>query len=852
MTGVVSQRPVHSKPIDLPRKSFGVFSHFACMGVVAFCLALLSSGCAPGSSLSAFKFNSNLLSSTSTTMVWGTAGTIDNGSGSAVNSDTSATSCLAGAGVLLDSTVNTAGCLQSPALIYSSRWMAGFMQVNSLTFFGSIYSSITSLTTGQFSVPVTVDDTLNGSARYVRYAKLPNGNVVAVFMVENIAGTVRSVYANVFTSSTGLWGTAVLMSTAGAETDVGSDGLPILAGMRLNTHKAVLCRPTVAAAGDNSAMVSWCEGSSPDSQVMYRYYNAGSWTPIIGSPGTAIAASSSALAFPGFIGQSTRFDQFDTDGDATVETTYTFTVDDVILFRYIIAGVKYYVPLKAVLSPPGINEFQISYSGASVLVCTTMQGMINAALSAVPYTFAADTAQTSTLSSLGFSMKLDPTCSETNTATQNVTVYYNKAGNGVFWDSTASNTYSVELPDNTLSSQSTFRLCRNGEGAVDDSDDCYVAATWSGSERVLNFMQVFNPISANGAAFASQFDWRKSTMVSVAGDGSGNYAMVRSTVAPVFKNSGILNVDVDYGHVLVGQEYSATTGWKTVTPTSTTYLTKKISGSPSCLGSSEYSACSVRNPKILMSNVGKGLVLYHQNQPTSYDGTNFRNRLWFTTYSVGSGFVTGGASILDDNTICSTSSVTNDVPVCETGSFTRPCQALNESQTITAGLQGTRYDTTPTASAGSIDQDVPPISAAMNANGNAIVGYHKMYNSGTLTSPVCSTFSTYVRLYSSTSGFESAKQVDSGVGNTMHAQVAIDSAGTAAVVWEEVRSGVVYLYFRKYESGSWGSAVALASNSTATTDALMPSVEISDTEIMVSYSLGQGATRRQYAIKYTR
>lgn len=754
------------------------------------------------------------------TWQWQEATAVDNSASDLVNNDTAISCVLAGGGGMLNASYNATGCVQQPAVSYSSRWIVGFPQIDSVNKPGyfSIFANSTSLVTNLFgtladalmSVISPTAPTTTQSARYAQFAKLAGGDIVAVFWLETAGGANREVYANVYSAATRTWGTAAGLSTAAATTDFGSDGLAS------GANRAVLCRPQVAASGDGSAVAVWCEGASPSSTVKFSKYSSGSWSA------AAAVAGDTSLFFPGFTAYSLSLSDYDSDADGSLNgSAYSFAAGDIFRFSFAMGGTAYTATVTATSGTPATSQFLVATSGSTTLYCQTMSNLVNAILAS---TVTVGSVSRS-ISSLGFSMALDPSCSESNASLRNITVYFNKPLAEKYWDSTVGDADNVVLDDTVLNVNKTPSFAGYGKFATNGAT---------------------NPF--NNAAPAD-YNATKSATVAVAGDGYGNYAMARSVVSPLFQGAGITSAYVSYGRLLAGHEYNGgSASWQTTTGSA--LLTKKISPVPACYDagaspSADYVACSARSPKFVMSDAGKGLVFFHQNQPLSYSATAATgrnpNRLWVAAYSVGTGFASG-AGVLDEDTFCNSSSPENDVPVCETGSYAKPCQTLAETLSLTSGLQRVYPD------AADLDHDVPPIAARMNANGNAIVAFHKKANSGTITSPSCAYYGVYARLYDPASGFGSLKQLDEGLGDTMHAQAAINAGGTAAVVWEEVRGSSIFLIAREYLNGSWQTAKTLVEATASATDSMMPAVEINDSgEVLVSFSYGLGSVaRRQY------
>lgn len=890
------------------------------------------------------------------------------------------------------------GCMQAPPVVYSdNRWFTGFTQ-NYLwsaawaadTLY-SAFASMTSLTSRAFGTlgsglglidPALVFSTAAAnplSVRYLRFASFPNGNVIAVYIVENSTTyTNGTVFATIYSASTHSWGSAVQLGTTANRINYNASDYQLPAG---TFYLARFCRPTVATSGNNSAMVTWCEdtgaGAFSRSEIMYARYINGSWTKLAG--GSAIAspdeliANTTVYSNPGYHGIFHYLGVTPASASCTFPTYGTFVADkEVWRIRFSTNSTnRYYADVEAVTTNAGVGQFNVVKDQFSnVQHCATLQNLANALMSKVPVdnVNGADCAlfptscvtATKTLAQMGVSLVLDPGCSDVTPAqaTRNLGVYYNRQLANRFRDpsgttdntvlpmmrglkavgaSTAASDILVFANDSTLTSTTGIAagMLVYGPGIIAGTTVDSVTATTvdistpaiaTNGNAKFYFMRALDATAACAQSIpGSQQDAAyQSGGVDVAGDGFGNYAVVRTMVAPALQQSGVYQFDgsstwtyrggIDgtqdaKGRMLVGHQYLASGSWLTTSkatgrnslesqspgcsatsppicptvaePAAALLKTDFLSNPPVCdtgvangtaIGPNESVACSVRNPRILMSNSGKGLILFHQNQPQPYLTSQAYpqtvaanpNRLWWTTYSTASGFG-GVASPLDADTFCSTSSVRNDRPVCETGSheanftnvtstFSTNCQSFEESRNWSK-LPGTAIVKPP------VTIDVPPIAAAMNANGQAVIAYNKIVNYGTALSPNCRNIGTWVVTYDPFNGMSSATQLDDGLGDTMHANVAISAGGKMAVIWEErapyAAPTATYVYLRTYSNGVWSSQVqvndSLTDNNTSASG-LFPSVGINDLgEVVATFTYGGPSTtnvRHQYVKHY--
>lgn len=798
-------------------KRFGIT--LGMLGSVFAC-ALSGSGCAPLQSLAGINVNTALPKSSSTSL--STPVSIDAGAYE-TNNDTGRGCLDTGAGDtgLLDGATLTRGCMEQPPIVNTDggAWFVGFYQnylftaashkfsafVNTSYFsgtlglFGILGAGLNMIDTGMGIAPTAVFPA--AAARRMRFAKMNNGNIISIFLIHDpgtggAAADDRVVFANIYDVTTHTWGTATQLGTTGKTTDVAVD-------LNASTWNTPFCAPAVAAAPDNTAIATWCETVGAEARLMYSQYIAGAWTAA--SP---LVPNASNVAFPGFS------EEFHTFTINTLDTT-TIQSGDTIVFTFdgtnqggvaCSSDCTASVTMKATTSAPSSStDFQIlTKADGTVLVCQTMQQMLARALGATP------TVGTKTLGQRGVSTWINPNCSDTSAATWKFAVFFNKA----------QGSYYRTIGDAT----------DNSVGAV----TCTIANAKLSCDA--------------GTILTNAVPYSRNALVDIAGDGYGNYAMVRTVVAPVFDDNDASTVGS--ARQLVGHVFQAGTGFVTRSG-STDPEAYEISRNPSCYSGrtatigTTYYACSVRHPKILMSQNGFGLVLYYQNQLNTVSSTvgtasgSFPNRLWFSSYTLAGGFSTTAATV-DSDVICSTSDFRNDESVCEGGSSSLPCQLEGEPASLP--LNATAVDT-----------DIPPVAAAMNSSGQAIIAYHKYYYT---TSGSCSSYiGVNVAFYDpSGTGMGSPTAIDDGLGNTMHASVAMNANGYAAVVWEEVISSVRYVYVRTYKNGTWSDQQLVNSGYTNSSDAAMPSVAYSDTgQVLITFTAntGTGTTRRQYEVEFT-
>lgn len=784
---------------------------------------------------------------------------------------------------------NSRGCMQNPAVAYAdNRWFLGFTQnyipmapppaypwadtmrygvfaaLSSLVdgSFGGLGTGLGLIDTGRGLVP---PPTVGGSSsRYVKYATFPNGNVVAVYEIELPAPaaapitytSVRVPYSIIYYAGQHVWGVAHQLGTYSVgggiypQTDLGRVDI---GGTKYYTQ---FCRPTVATSGNDSAMVTWCEDTGAGAaQVMYSRYASGTWStarPLVDTvPATAVVNPFYNGVTNG-LSSLTGSTPYFSSGDVFRISLYAGSLGSIL-------GVTYYdkwiSSVTAINGVPGAAQFAIAYdNSANILVCTTLQNMVTALMSTATTEWWEEIAPTpgetqylpavtgSTLSQLGVSMIVDPQCSNSDSTTWNISTYYNRGLKNKF----------RENPDYATTTDRTNILddLKRAPASTPTTFTAFSGYGGAGSTRIPS---------------TSQVRWQLSSATDLAGDGYGNYALVRTAVTPYFQDGDISASGVSSAQMLVGHEFLGNSGrWKqrsgTHYPTYNEPELSYVSNGASCgyvsaSTSVTRQSCSVRNPKVLMSQNGSGLILFYQNQAvttSSTIGASTPNRLWWASYSSGTGF-SSVANVLDSDTVCQTSSTGNDQSVCETESYessSARCQVVGEPSTTPVGIV-----TNPMFS--TLTHDVPSIPAAMNRSGQAVIAFHKMANTGTLQSPVCSYIGTWVTTWDPVNGFGDTTQIDDGLGDTMHASVFISEEGRIAVAYEEVvgstpATAAKYVFVRTLVNGVWSTQQLANSGQTDAADSMMPSVGINDLgEIVVTYTYAAtGGTRRQYLYQY--
>jgi hypothetical protein len=783
---------------------------------------------------------------------------------------------------------NQRGCMQSPAVAWSdNRWLIGFPQNYLASQVGefrySMLAAQSSPSTGLFggfgsSLAVIDDgsglrsDVNSASSRYVRFAPFANGDVLAIYVAERESAfipltpqTVRVVFANIYNGLTHEWGTAQQLGTFNSSTtaltDTGTDG-----SFLGSVWVSQFCKPSAATSANGTAMVAWCEeplaGPSQFSQPMFAYYHGGTW-----DTATSLVTGATATQFenPGFTGRANQFGGGGilglSDSTAFILSGDKFKSKLFTQFYDIQTATTYSATVTATNTTPTPGFFRIITDAfGNVLVCESLTSMATAILSiptnldisSFPGGTHSDVNTNSplTLAQLGVSMVLDPNCSDNTPSTWNVSTYYNRPLKNIFRKGVA--TGATDYVENVVDNLSYKSILGGG-----------FAFAGPGSPPLFSILP---DVSTNKAT--PQETWFSTGMVAVAGDAYGNFAMVRSSVAPLLQANDITNGGIRKARMLVGHQFVPGPGW--VNRTNATANAREpavsfVSGNPGCFDGTDYFECSVRNPRFLMSDAGNGLVLFYENQATPSSATaKFNpNRLWYATYSSGTGF-SSAANILDQDTVCSSLSTANDTPVCETGSYdmvnditsafdlTSACQNLGEPAT-------TANPTNPT-----INHDVPPIAAAMNRKGQAVVAYSKRVSTGSITAPACGNMGTFVVTYDTFNGFGDVMQVDSTLTpleSSMHPAVAINSKGDVAVAWEDVSSSTqkdVWVAVRS--GGVWSPPVqantAVDNTVTGVTfnnskNSMMPSVGINDKKQVVvtfSYDPRDGSTNRRQLV----
>lgn len=823
--------------------------------LIAICACL--SACAPNGDISNFTQEVRL-SSTSESFRWTDPMQVDFGAGSGVAYDVNNDLTDSCDDLFTDVAGHSRGCMQPPALVFSDdRFFLGFTQNYTPIVAGqqkfSLLSNMTSLVNRAFDVSgnfLSVIDSGRGpnllhvrsSSRNVRYFPFSNGDVLAVYLEERLKGGgpdyVRLVFANIYSAATKTWGTTQQLSTTDVETESGSDYSS--SGDRLT----VFCAPHAATSG-NSAMVAWCEedaagvGAGDPTQIRYALYQNGVWSSAQDLVEESVGET---VAFPGFHGRHDNFQSlYDADGQHIVTGDYfaaRFTVE---------AGVTVLMPVvEAIESEPSTGQFEIEKDiNENVLMCPTLQNMIHALLETFPYNQVGydpdlSEAESQNLSQYGVSMILNPHCDNDTASTWSISTYYNR---------------------------SLLSLYRRADvGATD-----YVVGSIGKDDDPTDIVAGFNAVDAASDPIPPTTDlqssWSASAAVSVGGDGAGNFTLIRTLVGNYFQLNDILDTAVSKARQLVGHVYKAGLGWLQRAGANASLnepRTFLISRNPSCytgaLSNTDSSIlthlpCSVKNPLFLQSDSGHGLAFFYQNQMTSYssdiEATNAHpNRLWFSTYNPADGFE-GLALPLDPDTYCDEASLSNDTPVCMTGAvdvttqdYDTACQTVGEAPTSLPITD--------------LEIDVPPIAAAMNRGGQAVVAFHKKSQ---LTSTACGPVGVFAAIYDPDFGFGNIEQLDSlTTGAAMHVNAAIASNGTAAVVWEEARpisgssASQILLYLRVYRNGIWQGPVLMNPGLTLSLEPMFPGISINENgEIVVSFSYGEYTgteTRRQYVRHY--
>jgi hypothetical protein len=519
--------------------------------------------------------------------------------------------------------------MQPPAVVFNdNRWIVGFAQnylsVSSSDLRYTMFAAQSSPSTGLFggfgsSLAVIDDgsglrpDVTAASSRYVRFAPFPNGDVLAVYMAERefpglpiTPTTVRVVFANIYDALTHEWGLAKQLGTfditTTALTDTGTDG-SFLGGSWVTQF----CRPSAAASANGTAMVAWCEhpfsGPSQFAQPMYAYYHGGVW-----DTATSLVTGSNASLYvnPGWTGQFYQTNGFGLNFNAGTQYEQDFYSQLVDINT---TSTMYGAVVKGVSTTPTAGEFQIVTDAfGNVLTCESMQAMTTALLSTpttqvqsfaigtgpVQKTF---TPTSTTLAQLGMSYVLDPTCNDGVGSTQNITAYYNRSLKNVFRKGVK--TSSTDYVENVVG-----RLTVGGGGIFGNVPGAVLP------DLSTQFV-------------TSEETWYRSAMVEVAGDAYGNFAMVRSAVAPLLQANDITTGGIRKARMLFGHQFVPGPGWLNRTGAAPGFrepAVSFVSHIPSCFNGTDYFECSVRDPKFLMSSSGKGLVFFHALTYDTFNG----------------------------------------------------------------------------------------------------------------------------------------------------------------------------------------------------------------------------------------
>lgn len=790
---------------------------------------MLFTSCSKLGTVAVFNGNALLVSGGTGNSVSATSGLqiIDTGNYE-VNHDISA-SCL---GVFAN---GTAGCTQPSPIVYSDgRWHVGFSQ-NYLTALPTAkfsgFVSMTSLTTGLFGTfgfginfidtAVIHSGVAAASTRYVSFAKLDNGDVLAIMYVHDNTNDRRQVYVNRYSALSNVWTGATLLSASGANvvTDRGID-YPDISG---NNSLSLFCKPSIATSG-NRALAAWCEDDQAvptNSRIVWSLFNNGTWSTSGGTTPLDVADYES-IAVPGISAATQRLDP------PAANIANPIAIGDTISASIDVPGVVT-ATVTAVSSGAGSGQFNIVLDPNSgvVLACDTLRNAIAALLNV--------TASGTTLAALGVSFVLDPSCTNydgsdvTAEDTWNITMYYNYGLSKLYRVTAGTPTYDVQ-----------------GMSMVSASGNTITAPTTA----------------------SAQPEARRSSAVAVGADEHGNFAMIRTLVSPFFRYRGVGvtttgglasetgDPGIFWARRLVGHVYGANTGWVQRSGATGSNQADVLFASPSPACFEDYVSpgrgyvpCSVKNPKFLVSRNGNGLALFYQKQLNEPVNNANPVRLYFSEFSFGTGFSIAGDTV-DEDLYCSSVSEYNDTSVCETGV---PSSTFATACTNQPEPTGTPQ--TPTT----MTHDVGPIPAAMNDTGKALVAYHKDY---LLAADTCAGQSgLFVRFYDPVNGFGDAKQIDSGAGNTLHAQVAINNSGDAAVVWEEVSGSTQKVYLRRYtaETATWSNIEwvnetyydSFDTDTGGNAISTMPSVGINDDgEIWVVFSKEISGIRRLIARRY--
>jgi hypothetical protein len=195
-------------------------------------------------------------------------------------------------------------------------------------------------------------------------------------------------------------------------------------------------------------------------------------------------------------------------------------------------------------------------------------------------------------------------------------------------------------------------------------------------------------------------------------------------------------------------------------------------------------------PQIAMSIGGAACAVWSQ-----YNGTT--EAIWANDYSIDNGWL--GASVIQNDNVSTGFSA--QVGIDASGNCLRVWQQVHGPHTA---IFADRYAPSGTGSApvvigadSSIDMVTPQI--AVDANGEAQAVWLEQ-GTGITT--------LWADHYSAAGGWETSVPLQSvTAGSASNPDIAIDAAGNALAVWEELRSGLVYVWANRYVAGrGWGAA----------------------------------------------
>ena len=700
-------------------------------------------------------------------------------------------------------------------------------------------ASVLTATQLPLAVPTLVYDTdpaptpvaAGKSVRSHSLAVLPSGGVLSLFNVTTELGVAatpahevlyRRPYVDILDPVLGTWSGSQVLGRSDYVTDMGIDY-----GAGGTGQLTTQCQPRATVASNGVAMMAWCEDDdvttdTDPAEIMYRTYASGTFSPTLVNPPTQLVTAST-LSDPGFSGRYMVFEPF---GGRTVTTyfqvgdtvTSTFT-DSASALPFIFRS--YQATVSAVSENATDGQFLIRYSSnGAVDVCETLREALQALLR-VPASCAtqAGVCDAKSLSELNVSARLSSSCG-TDSSTWAFALFFNQ---------------SLGPEKRVLSAVDTYKKIT-----------AFTIATQT-------------QLGASSQDFSNTISTRNANALDLEADGTGRIYMVRNEVSPYLKSNAINSSMLGYGRRLVGHIYNAVTGeW--LKDSENNLWKKPLSRTPFCNQNGTQVACSARNPKIIMSPSGHGLVFYHQNQINPHTNTATVNypRLHVARVSTLDGYYSQGA-ILDTDTVCSSSSLRNDKPVCETGDFTDACQTYGASTARAASATNGEPVSADYYALNGIGttSEIMPIAAAINTSGAAVVAYHKTRFTGTIAVPACSGVGTFVTFYDPVNGFSSIVEVDStltSASQSMSVQVAINDNNLAAVVFETIYSATQKLvHLAVYRSGTQVAFYTVNDSAALQNpdDPSKPSVIInSSNQIIVTYANDQGGDRKMYQRKY--